>query len=222
MTNSYDRAMSRRRNVLVPVAVAVALAACSGSDESTPTTPSTSPNVVTTVVSTTTDAPTTTALPTTTLDPTATLAAEVEADYRETIRRTDEAFMDPTNDDKVAAALDGYVGANREFLERRFIEFREKNWAARPNPNFPSWVDVEVPAELIPPSVDLAQVQICESDSLIVVEVGAGPNGGDAVVDNSVSAYRSTFFLRLVDGRWRSEGSKKLATWEGVATCAAE
>ena len=41
-------------------------------------------------------------------------------------------------------------------------------------------------------SDDVAELQICEVDSWILVEVGAGPNGTDAIVNPDVIAYRST------------------------------
>ena len=43
---------------------------------------------------------------------------------------------------------------------------------------------------------DVAEVQICEVNSWILVEVGAGPNGTDAIVNPDVIASRSTVFLR--------------------------
>ncbi|MGB7879885.1 MAG: hypothetical protein WBL31_14065, partial [Ilumatobacteraceae bacterium] len=94
-------------------------------------------------------------------------------------------------------------------------------WVARPNPDVQAATIIEVPPTLIEPSDDLSQVQVCEVDSWVVVEPGAGPNGADAIVNAEVNTYRSNFFLRLTDDRWKVEGSAQLGSWEGVEVCPA-
>jgi len=97
------------------------LAACSSGRDASPETTATTPTVATEADPTTTVAPTTTEAPTTTTptDAARVLAVEVEADFLETIRLTDEAFRDPANDEKVVAALAGYTAANRDFIQER-------------------------------------------------------------------------------------------------------
>jgi hypothetical protein len=197
------------------------LAACSGSDGDAA--PSTTPAPVATTAATpaptTTSVPSTTQAPTTTIDPAQTLAAEVEADLLETIRLTNEAFQDPANDEKVAAALDGYFKANRDFIEGRFDEFRINGWVATPNPEVAANVIIEQPAKLIPPSDDVVEIQVCEIDPWIVVEPGAGPHGTEAIVDAELYTYRSIFFLRDVDGSWLVEGRNEIGSWTGLSAC---
>ena len=195
------------------------LAACSSGGDASPETTATTPTVTTEADPTTTVAPTTTEAPTTTIDTAQVLAAEVEADFLETIRLTDEAFRDPANDEKVAAALAGYTAANRDFIQERLETFRSMNWVSTPNPSVAANVIIEEPARLIPPSSDVVKMQVCEIDSSVVMEPGAGPNGTDAIVDAELYTYRSVFFLRLVDGRWLAEGSDELGSWTGVQTC---
>jgi len=197
------------------------LAACSSGGDASLETTATTPTVIATTQAdpTTTVAPTTTEAPTTTIDPAQVLAAQVEADFLETIRLTDEAFRDPANDEKVAAALTGYLAANRDFIQERLETFRSMNWVSTPNPSVAANVIIEEPARLIPPSPDVVKLQVCEIDSSIVVEPGAGPNGTDAIVDAELYTYRSVFFLRLIDGRWLAEGSDELGSWTGVETC---
>jgi hypothetical protein len=66
---------------------------------------------------------------------------------------------------------------------------------------------------------EVAQVQICEVDSWIVVEVGAGPAGADAIVSPDVVAYRSSVFMRNVEGTWLFEGGNEIGRWQGGTEC---
>jgi hypothetical protein len=197
------------------------LAACSGSDGDAA--PSTTPAPVATTAATpaptTTSVPSTTQAPTTTIDPAQTLAAEVEADFREAIRLGDEALQEPFDAARAAAALDRRLGVVRENFAERLARYRTENLAIRQNETVPATIVVEQPARRIPPSDDVIEMQVCEVDSWIVVEVGAGPNGTDAVVNPDVVAYRAQIFMRNVDGIWRYEGGNDLASWEGVASC---
>jgi hypothetical protein len=209
----------------VVVALAVAsLAGCADNTDSEPvgtgTVAGTTPD--TTGPPPTTSPPPTSDAPTTTLDEATQLAAQVEADLLEAFRLTDLAFLDPSDADATAAALEGHIGANRKFVAERLETFKKNGWAARLNPDVEPGFLIEVPAALVAPSVDVAELQACEVDSWVVVEPGAGPNGGEAVVDSNVYTYRSIFFLRLVDGRWRVEGSDQLGTWTGLGSCPAE
>jgi hypothetical protein len=220
VATKYDSAMARRGSALAAVVAVALIAACSGSDDAAPATTLEAPTTVAPTVPdpTTTVAPTTEA-PTTTVDPAQALAAEVEADFRETIRLTNEAFQDPMNDEKVTAALDGYLGANRDFIQARFDEFRSNGWVATPNPAIEPALIIELPARLIPPSEDVVEMQVCEIDPWIVVEPGAGPDGTEAIVDSELYTYRSVFFLRDVEGRWRIEGGNETGSWTGLLTC---
>jgi hypothetical protein len=218
--SKYDRVMPRKRAVAAAVVVLGVLAACSSEDDTADTSTSTTPAPTTIVAPTTTvPVPTTTTAPTTTIDPAIELAAQVEADFREAIRLTSEAFQDPANDENVAAALDGYLGVNRDFIQGRFDEFRTNGWVATPNPEVAADVIIEGPAKLIPPSDDVVEMQVCEIDPWIVVEPGGGPDGTEAIVDAELYTYRSIFFLRNVDGRWLVEGRNEIGSWTGLSAC---
>jgi hypothetical protein len=199
------------------------LASCAGSDEAAPdTTPEVSTTAATTVPDpTTTSVAPTTEAPTTTTDPTAALAAQVEADYREAIRLGDEASGDPFDRALEEAALERRLGVVRENFAARLADYRDSNYAIRPSESVPATITVEVPARLVPPSDDVAEMLVCEVDSWVLVEVGAGPDQSDAVVDSEINAYRAQVFLRLVDGIWRYEGGNDLASWEGATSCPA-
>ena len=221
--------MTRRGNVVaIAVGVAVLVSACA-SDVAAPNTTASEVEVATTPPPTSTEAPATpttpttpsTDAPTTTLDPAATLAADVEADLLEAFRLGREASMDPFNADKEAAAMDRRLGVIAENFAANLADYRARNYAIRENPTVPASVTVEVPASLVLDGADVAELQICEVDSWIVVEVGAGPNGTDAVVNPDVTSYRSMVFLRRVDGLWRFEGGTEIGRWEGGGGCPA-
>lgn len=229
MREEYDSAMTRRGNVVaIAVGVAVLVSACS-SDDAAPNTTVAEVEVDTISPPTSTEAPATpttsttssTDAPTTTLDPAATLAADVEADLLEAFSALYAAIQDPMNDEKVEAALAWHIESNRDFIAEQLDEYRANGWVARPNPDVQAATIIEVPPTLIEPSDDLSQVQVCEVDSWIVVEPGAGPDGTGAIVNAEVNTYRSNFFLRLTDDRWKVEGSAQLGSWEGVEVCPA-
>jgi hypothetical protein len=226
------RTKAARRSVAIVVAAGLVAGGCSGggseADPTDPTAPPTSATTDTAVTTSTrpdTTAAATTAastLPPTTLDPAAQLAAEVEADFREANDLLNAALMDPTDDVKVQAALDARTRFAREFIATEIERYRQGNLAIRPNESVEARITIEKPAELIPPSSDVVRLQRCEINPWIVVEVGAGPQGSDALVDDDVAAYRGTIFLRLIDGRWRVEGGNQLGEWIGATECPAE
>jgi hypothetical protein len=214
--------MARKGGALILASAVLTLAACSGSDGDASLSTVVATVAPTTAAPTTTSAPTTTQAPTTTIDPAVALAAEVEADYREAIRLGDEALQDPFDAARETAALDRRLGIIRENFAERLARYRTESLAIRENETVPATIVVEQPARLVPPSDDVIEMQVCEVDSWIVVEVGAGPNGTDAVVNPDVVAYRAQVFMRNVDGVWKYEGGNDLASWEGATSCPAE
>jgi hypothetical protein len=219
----YHPAMARKGGALILASAVLTLAACSGSDgDASPATVPVTVAPTTAAPNTTSATTTTTQAPTTTTDPAEVLAAEVEADFMETFRLTDVAFQDPSDAAKVAAALEGYVESNRDLVERQLSELRDLGRAARPNPNVVAEVRIEKPAVFVASPNDAALLQVCQVDSWIIVEPGAGPDGTDAVVNSDVTSYRSNFVLISVDGRWRIRGSESLGEFPGASKCPAE
>lgn len=208
---------------MVVALASLLLAACATSDGDVAETTS----VVSTVPSATdapttvpsTDAPPTTAAPTTTIDPAEDLAAQVEADLLEADRLANEALQDPFDAEMEAAALERRTGFLENLLRETLAEYRRLNRALRPNPDVPATVEVEVPAELVLEGGDVAELQVCEVNSWILVEVGAGPSGSDAIVDPNVVAFRTLALMRNVDGTWLVEGGTILGQWEEATEC---
>lgn len=204
------------------MAIAGALVACSSAGDADPaptTDPSTTVAVSEPEATTTTAAPTTTVAPTTTLDPAESLAAEVEADLLEAFRLGRVAFQDPFDEAKEQAAKERRLGLIAQRFADSLAEYREKNYALRPNEQTPASVVVEGLPVFLGSDGEVAEVQVCEVNSWILVEVGAGPNGTDAVVDPSILATRAKIFMREVDGTWLFEGSRSIAEWEGAPAC---
>lgn len=127
--------------------------------------------------------------------------------------------MDPFNADLEQAALERRLGVFADELRVTLDDYRSRNYAIRPNPEVPAVVSVEVPAVLVGEAVDVAQLQICEVNSWILVEVGAGPDGSDAIVNPDVISTRATVLLRNEGGTWKIEGANQLGRWEGEPTC---
>jgi len=175
----------RRRGIVLTLVAVGTLAGCSSGGDASPAPTTSAPTIVATTdpAPPTTAAPTTTDAPTTTVDPAVALAAEVEADYRETLGLTNDAFQEPTDDAAGLAAIDGYVGDAQTFVMERLDEFRSNNWAATPNPSVQADLLAEKPAQRVAAETDLVEMQVCEVDPWIVVERGAGPNGSDVIVD---------------------------------------
>jgi len=226
--------MRLRVGGLVAVLTA-ALAACGGGgDEAAPATESvsvTAPDAVettgvpTTSASTTTTTspptaePTTTRAPTTTIDPAEVFAAEVEADFRRARELELLASMDPTDEEAVDAALDARIGPDREALADYFEELLSHGRAIRPNPLVVGSTTIESPAGLVLEDSGVVELQECEVDPWILVEVTGAPDGSDAIVDDGVYAYRRVVILRMTDDGWRIEGARILGQWSGATEC---
>lgn len=77
--------------------------------------------------------------------------------------------------------------------------------------------------DIYPPSLivvdDIAAFDACAIDGDIRVEVGAGDDGEDLVVDDSVNAADLSYSLALVDGAWVVNGLQRFGFWEGQEQC---
>jgi hypothetical protein len=218
--------MARRGSALAVAVTVLCLASCAGDDDpaTAPTLPPTAPPTTSRIPVTAepTSPPPTTEAPTATTTPAQDLAAEVEADLLEAFRLGREASMDPFNAGKEQAALDRRLGMIAQSLSNSLADLRSKNYAIRPNPNVTASVVVESPPRFVGAESRVAEVQICEVNSWLLVEVGAGPNGTDAVVDPDVVSSRATIFMRNVDDVWRFEGSDLIEEWFGAEECASQ
>ena len=188
-------------------ALAVTAVACSGGDDDTsnttepsaatttstiPTTATAASTTTTTEAATTTtsNAPTsTTEATTSTSEPVDEVQRVVEA-YEAAWSAFGEALFEPDNQDIVESTRQLLTGSMLELLDQRVAEFRTENLRAVPNPEVPARFEID--RESIVIDGDTATMRVCDVDSIILVEIGAAPDGSDAIVNEDVVA-------RLVD-----------------------
>ena len=65
----------------------------------------------------------------------------------------------------------------------------------------------------------LAVLIECQIDSWVLVEVGAAPNGDDAIVNDEMLAYRNRVWLRLVEDSWKIESGEEIERWVAAESC---
>jgi hypothetical protein len=227
------------------LAVAVLASACSGGDDAvtttatvqgsaetddtlaTTTTPVTTPpsTVSTTDPETTTTAPPVTEPP----DPVTTTAASTQPDddiHRSIIdavieswRVFNEAKLDPTDDDKVAALSEVRSGelltASIDLISR----YRFENRRSVTNDEFPATLVPDAETIQLTDDGSRATLESCRVNSNLSVEIGGNPDGTDRVVDDSVSVFIETAELELVDGRWIEVGGAIIERFEGATSC---
>src|SRR5690606_19658866 len=96
------------------------------------------------------------------------------------------AMGDPTNEVTVDAARALVGGRILEILEERIEQFRRDNVRGVPNPDVPA--SSTAYRDTVRIEADTASMLVCEVDSVVLVEIGTAPDGGDAVVNDSVVA----------------------------------
>lgn len=201
-----------KARALVLTITALAVAACSNGNDTTPTTTTTPPPSSTTTTTTTTAAPTTTSTsssttttPTTTEPPSPTQTDPVDEvqelldDYEAAWSAFDAAKLDPTNDATVESARQLLTDRMLELLNERIEQFRRENLRSVTNLDVPAHADVY--RETVEIDGDTARFRVCEIGSNILVEVGAAPDGSDAVVnDDVISSLIDNTMVRTPSG----------------------
>lgn len=235
--NTTPRA--RASAAAIALASSLALAACGGSDNAQP--PATSAAVVNTAPSTilppaTTPAPTTTEAPAAPETTEAAVAPETTAPFsdeeqakQEVIEAAEhawyvfnEAKLDPTNDDKVQAALMAHTGEAKARVEEIIRNYRDSNRRSIPSDIAPANVVVYADSTHVDLTSGTATIELCNLGSNVMVEVGGEPDGSDRVLDDSVTAYDTLETYTLVDGEWLNSDGQVLRAHEGSLTCDAQ
>jgi hypothetical protein len=174
----------------------------------------------TTAVPTTTEplpTTTTTLAPTTTQDPSEALAADVEAAYLEAVELRYAAAMNPESAVAVESALERRAGPSRAVLADELMDLASRRLRIVESESEPSNATIEQVS--LGDNQTVATVTACVFDSWILVETEAGPDGSDAIVDDSVASYRSVAELQLTDGVWRIYSVAEQGAWLGQAGC---
>jgi hypothetical protein len=168
----------------------------------------------------TTTTTTTTPAPTTTLDPLAVEEVAVTEAARQARLARLNVLVNP-GDAAAVAALDQYYVAGspaRAEVDGSLMDLETEGWAVRPNPDVPEALTVE---EITFDGHTNAALVVCIIDSGIVYEPGAGPDGGDAIVNDIIYAYRSEYLMSKVDGSWKLVDVIGVEEWQGVTECPA-
>ena len=202
----------------VVVASCVLLAACDGSSSDSDTSTTTSATSAPTSVATTTEPPaTSTEAPTTTIDTEAQLAAAEQA-YLDAFDAYIAATRDPSNPDLRAEIERLYAGPSLETAISQLDGFVRQNWVARPAEE-PSRATVLVSSQFLPDRTDIVELVACAINTERIVEVGAAPDGSDALVDDEVTVVRGLVRLELIDGQWKAQSGETLATLAAPEDC---
>ena len=212
----YDAAM-RQTAITIVVASCLLLAACSssGSDSDASTT-TVAP--ATTAVATTTEPPTpSTEAPTTMIDTEAQLAAAEQA-YLDAFDAYIAAARDPSNPELRAEIDRLYTGPNLEFTISQLDGFVRQNWVARPAED-PSMAMILLSPQYLPDRTDIVELVSCEINTERFVEVGAAPDGSDALVTDEVKVVRGLIRLELIDGQWKARSGETLAELDAPEDC---
>jgi len=212
----------RQTAIAIVVASCLLLAACnssgsgSGSGASTTiATPAPAP------VATTTEPPaTSTEVPTTTIDTEAQLAAAEQA-YLDAFDAYIAAARDPSNPELRAEVERLYTGPNLESTVSRLDRFVQRGITSQEQPGSPSFAVVQEGPSFSESDDELIELIACEVDAERLVEIGAAPDGGDALVSDEVVVERILVRSRLIDGVWKSESGELLDELSSPDECSA-
>lgn len=195
-------------------ALALVTGACSGGSDgespatnadpvATDTVADTEPEATTTTVPTTTTTSTTVA-PTTTLDEAA-LLAEAEAAYLEAFEVGKEVIRNPDNPDNDELLREHFTDGNLEKALENLRLTIEGNFVSERNSANPSFVEIIEPAEFLDESQTTAVMTVCEFNSDKLYEIGAAPDGTDALVRDDPVSFLFVTRMELIDGQWKSK-----------------
>jgi hypothetical protein len=185
----------------VGLAIALAVAGCSGADEGSTTT--------------------TTSAPTTTLDPIAAEEAAVSEAARQARLSLVGALVNVDDPEAVAALDEWYVDNSpaRQTADESLDDLRSENWRARFNPTIPDSLLVERTTFLGGRPFTEAELTVCVVSAGILYEPNAAPDGSDVVIDDAVVTYRLLYLMSKQDNTWKLRSVTELEKWEGVTVC---
>jgi hypothetical protein len=203
----------------------VLLVACGGSDDdpvasSAPVTIVATTDVpdtttATTAVPATAESAKSTAPPTTD-DPTQALIAEIEVDLNEGEQALLTAIAAPSNPASEELVRKHFAGTSLESVLVALADLEADGLVGRPNPEIPSILEVRG-IEQISADGDSARVLVCRVDAAVIVD--PLPGGGEAIVNDRVTAAVSSSDLLLVDGTWIVTGGDRVEDLPGATTC---
>jgi hypothetical protein len=213
----YDATMLGRA-ATIAAASFVLLVSCSDSSSNSDETTTTVASSSTTAAETTTTvaAPVETA-PSTTVGEAEQLAAAEQA-YLDAFDAYIAAARDPSNPDLREEIERLYTGPNLEFTIDQLDGFVQQNWIARPGEE-PSRTEILAGPQFLSDRSDFIELVACEINTEVFVEIGAAPDGSDALVTDEVTVRRGLVRLRSIDGAWKADSGETLAELATPAEC---
>ena len=217
------------------LAMVLVAAACGGENNADP--PATSAAVPNTTPSTilplaTDPAPTTTTTPTTTPTTAApTTSTTTELNEEERAKQAvvaaaqnawylfNEAKLDPTNKQKVEAALAAQTGDARFRVEQIVDQYVALNQRSRTLDSAPSWVDIDENSVHVDVAAGTASLELCHLNSNTLIESAGEAGGADIVIDDHVVAYHTSESYVRVAGAWLKSDGAVLEEFDGALTC---
>jgi len=130
-----------------------------------------------------------------------------------------EAKLDPTDEQKVAAALAASTGNARTWASDALETYRTLNRKSITSTDVPAFVDVYEDSVRVDLWAGTATIELCDLGSNVMVELGSNPDGSDRILDESVTAYHELNTFELVDGAWLYADGTDLAQYPGALTC---
>jgi hypothetical protein len=219
----------RRRLAVVTVAVLIAVAACSNSEASGPTTipsPTGSSTAVPATPATTTStsvAPTT--VPTTTVPtPSTTTLDDVKnaviAGYDKGYQAYNAALADPEHFDPATITASYAAGTARDNVVKSIDDFRRQGFRTKPGPQGLQYYVVEDVNLGNGPPVSQAELTVCDVSDTVVYDP-RDPNNpnDDAIINNLLETYRWRWTMVVEDGVWKRLKSDQLDYKTGVNAC---
>jgi hypothetical protein len=218
-----------RAYAAMTVALLLAGAACGGAETAEP--PATSAAVPNTAPSTIlppqTTQPTTTAppaAPTTVPAPPTTSPPSEEDQAKQAVIDAaknawyvfNEAKLDPTNTEKVAAALAMHSGAASNQVAEILGRYAATNQRSVTLPTAPANVEIYRGSVDVDIAVGTATVEVCELASNTLV---AAADGIDRVVNDDITSYHERATFVLENGAWLRTDVEQLQRFEGATSC---
>ena len=231
----------RRRSAALAVVAVLALTACSGGDDATPTSTAASTAAPTTAETTTTTAAPTTPSPTTTapapttapptapvtsaatapLDPIADLAAALQRDASDAELALLEAIGAP-GDAASRSLVERYYAGDSLVRVIEALDFLVENGLiGSVNPEVPSVLVVLDLPTLVPGSTTEAEARTCRVDAAVVSRLLSNdPNGPSAVYNDRITRTVALTRFSLANGIWRVAGGTTIDEAIGETSCA--
>jgi hypothetical protein len=214
---------SMRGAVGAVASFAMLLAACTSDAPVATAPPVTLAPTTTATTSPPTTAPATTVEPATTppttaLDDPARLRA-AEAAYIASWEAYHAAILDPADPALREAIERTYTGGNLDWVLQTLDSYVDGRVVGLANAEVPAFALVTSSAKPIPDEENGVDLIACERNSESYVQLGAAPDGGDALIRDEIVVLRILVRLRLIDGEWRSESGETLLRQSGDVEC---